>query len=310
MPQNLKVTRTADFTGSQVVGLNNALGLMGKGRVFYVDDNGADGYGVQSQNPNYPLLTMTAAMDLCTASVGDAIVVMAKSPSTVTGAETFPIAMDVSGVLLTGLYCRGHGGGDSGFSTDTSDGDTVSATANYINVENLFLGITTGGTQGCPITANGSYNFTVRNCCLENQAPNLALYGIEIAGDCPWLLIEDCYFGEGVGNRNTSAIIVVAATRGIIRRNVILNSSSYAIHIGSGCHGGLSILDNYIMMGADTDGMAVYCEDGSTNNLIMGNKCAFGIAAPASDPFWEAGTDEDNHFGLNWKGETACAGVA
>ncbi len=306
--QNLKVTRTADFTGSVVTGLNNGLGLLGKGRVFYVDaSSGADGYGVQSQNPNYPMETITGAMDLCTSAVGDVIVVMANSPSAPAANETFPIAMDVQGVLLTGLYSRGLVS-DSGFGSDVVDGDTITPTANYCTVSNLYLGVKTGSTTADVIAGTTScYAFTLRNCVIELQYQ--ARYGFYTgaSADFPYLLIEDNIFGAHNATRFTNAIRLFNATYGMIRRNVIHQASSYSVVLEATC-GNVSILDNKIRMKEDTDGYAIYCTDGSTGSLIDGNHAMFGLAAPGNDPFFEGGNDEDNHFGLNYKGETATGG--
>jgi hypothetical protein len=132
MTQQLRVTRAVDFTGATQTGILPA--IMGKGRVFYVDGtSGSDTYGVQSQNPNYPLETITGAMDICTSAVGDIIVVMANSPSSPPANETFPIVMDVQGVTLMGLYSRGLLS-DSGIGADETDTACIQVKAHYTGI--------------------------------------------------------------------------------------------------------------------------------------------------------------------------------
>lgn len=308
MSQQIKVTRLLDARGAVVLGIPPQAHLA-TGKTFYVDYSaGVDSYGTESQNYNYPLKTKTAAMDLCTANKGDAIVVLADSPSSSTTDETYPIAMDVAGVLLTGLYSRGLVS-DSGFGSHTVDVDTIRPTANYCTIENLYLGVKTGGTAANVIAGTTScYAFTLRNCVIEIQYQ--ALYGFYTgaSADFPYLLLEDNIFGCHNATRFTNAIRLFNATYGMIRRNVIHHCSSYSVVLEDSC-GNLSILDNRIRMKEDTDGYAIYCTDGSTGCLIDGNHAMFGLAAPANDPFFEGGSDEDNHFGINYKGETACGGA-
>ena len=294
-------TGLVDVSGATKIGIGDY--ALAGGTTYYVDmSSGSDGR--RGTNPKDPLETITAANDLCVSARGDAIVMMTASPSSPAENETFPVAMDVRGVLLTGLYHRGGwGGGDSGFSSDVANGDTISVTTHYINIENLYLGIDSAGSTGCPITATGAYNLTVRNCQLEGQL--LGLYGIEIAGDCPWLLIEDCGFGASHTTYLTTAIFITNATRSMIRRNVIYRCSSYAIHLGASC-GNVSILDNRFHLSADTDGFAVYAASGSSTNFIDGNHAAHGYNDPTNDPFWDAnGAGSANNWGINYKGKTA-----
>jgi len=300
-----RFTGLVDVSGAAKVGFGNDPALAG-GRTFYVDmSTGSDGR--RGQNPKDPLETMTAAMDLCVSARGDAIVVMAASPSSPAANETFPIAMDVSGVLLTGLYSRGLLS-DSGFGTDVLDGNTITVAANYTNVENLYLGVKTGGTAGNVIEGGiSAFGFTLRNCVIENQYT--ALYGFYTGAtfDFPYLLIEDNFFG-GMGSANymTTAILLFNVTHhGVIRRNVFAGCSSYSINLGASC-AGAKVLDNRFKLSADTDGFAIYAASGSSDNYIDGNHAANGYDDPANDPYHDAnGSGTDNDWGLNYKGITA-----
>ncbi len=274
----------------------------GLGKVFFVDNGGSDSQ--EGTDPNYPLLTITTALGKCTASKGDTIIMLQNSPSSPPGDETFPIVINKAGVLLAGLYSRGLLS-DSGFGTDQVDGNTITISANYVSIENLYLGLKTGGTTGNVIEGGMSaFAFTLRNCVIETQYQ--ALYGFFTGGayDFPYLLIEDCIFGSAQANRFTSAIRLFNATFGMIRRNVFMHCSSYAINLQANC-GNVSILDNRFKLSADTDGFAVFAANGAFENFIDGNHAAHGINTPANDPFWEGGADGDNDWGLNHKGTTA-----
>jgi hypothetical protein len=276
------------------------------GKVFFVDSNGDSGN--EGTDPAHPLDSITDALGKCTNSKGDVIVVMGLSPSTSEATETWPININKSGVLLTGLYSRGLLS-DSGFGTDETDTATINVGANFVTIEDLYLGIKTGSTTSDVIVGTTSaYAFTLRNCLIETQYT--ARYGFSTGTtfDFPYLLIEDNTFGSQGSSRFTSAIYIFNATYGRIRRNVFHYCSSYAIHLLASA-GNLDILDNVFGLSGDTDGFAVYAANGSTGCIISGNVAAEGLNSPTNDPFWQVSNDDGNHYGINYKGSTATDGV-
>jgi hypothetical protein len=295
--QQLRVNRLANFTGATILGVPNGLSL-GKGKTFYVDKDGSDGY--DGLDPNYPLKTITKAISLCTASAFDAIVVMQESPSSPTTGETWPINLSKAGILLTGLYSRGLIS-DSGFGSNDVDEDTINVTANHCAVENLYLQVKTGGTTGNVIstTAAAIYGFTLRNCWLALQNTTLYAFYTGASADWPYLLIEDCFFGVPNGSNYTSAIKLFNASFSAIRRNVFYPASSYIIDVGAQCNN-TAILDNKFKMASDTDGFAIYCQTGSADNFIDGNHATFGSNSMSNHAYFDAGSDT-NDWGLNYE---------
>lgn len=296
-----RFTGTLDASSAIKIGFGDGYALAG-GETYFVDmSSGSDGR--RGRNPKDPLKTITAAMDKCVANRGDAIVVMAASPSSPASEETFPIAMDTGGVLLAGLYSRGLLS-DSGFGTDVLNGNTIEVSANYCTIENLYLGVKTGGSTANVIAGTASsYGFTLRNCLIENQYTALAGFYTGSAYDFPYLLIEDNKFGGSAATANfTNAIKLFNATFGVIRRNLITASDGYAISILATC-GEVMILDNRIQCYADTDGYAIYAASGSSNNYITGNECAHGYNDTSNDPYWDANGDDSNDWGRNYVGD-------
>ena len=58
-------------------------------------------------------------------------------------------------------------------------------------------------------------------------------------------------------------------------------------------------------MNANTDGLAITMNDGSSKNSIDGNHAFFGTTDP-TDPYRDLnGDDDSNAWGLNYKGVTA-----
>jgi len=283
------------------------------GKVFFCSSAATGGDdNNEGTDPSAPMLQISAALDKCTAGKGDVIVNMQDSPSS-PNEVSFPISLDVAGVLLTGLYSRGQLS-DSGFGSDVQNQPAITFAAHYVTVENLYLGIASTGNTGGVIQFSGEavYCATVRNCLIEAQ--NTSAYGIYAFAangtDLPYLLVEDNVFGSAHGSIfSSSAIRLSNSTRGMIRNNVFHPSASYGIHLPSGCRN-TAIYDNKFHLAADTDGFAVYIADGAYENTVSGNQAFFGLAAPGNKPFFEAGTDGDNSWGINWKGETAVAGEA
>jgi len=301
--QDLRVTRTANFTGATVTGLNNGLGLMGKGRVFYVDNtSGSDGYGVQSQNPNYPMLTISGAMDLCTASVGDVVCVMQNSPSTATTGEVWPIAMDVAGVLLMGLYSRGGRISDSGFGSTPTNTNCIDIAANFLAIENLYLQVTTGTTGDVigGLTAS-RYGLAVRNCWIGLQ--NTTRYGIYAqTWDMPYLLVEDNDFSAPNVAGMTHAIYLSGnATFGEIRRNTFYSCSSYALNMGGAQ--AVTVTDNDFRLYSDTKGFAIYAPATTNHCYFARNYAQHGLADTSANPYLDLATDGKNAWVMNYKGD-------
>jgi len=304
MSQQLRVTRKVDFTGATQIGVGSDGFSVGKGKTYYVDDAGSDGY--EGTNPNYPMLTTTAAIAKCaSASNGDAVVVMQRSPSTVVATETFPINLNKP-CLLTGLYSRGLIS-DSGFGPGAIDTDCITVGANHCAVENLYLQVYAGGTTGNVIAGPASgarYGFTLRNCWIGLQ--NTALYGFHTgdATDFPYLLIEDCLFSCPSANSMTSAIHLFNATFSVIRRNLFLHCSSYAVHILGSC-GNTSVLDNRFSLSADSAGFAIQCAAGSRYNFFDGDSAATQDTATAVTVYTDASTAGYNKWGNNYAGIVA-----
>lgn len=301
--QDLIVTRTAKFEGAVVTGLNVG-GLMGKGRVFYVDaSSGADGYGVQSQNPNYPMETITGAMDICTSAVGDVIVVMANSPSSPAANETFPVAMDVQGVLLTGLYSRGLLS-DSGFGSDEQNVATIEIGANYTAVENIYLGVDNLGSTGGIVQFNGtnSYYATVfRNVLFDTQY--IPAYGVYAVYDQPYLLVEDCFFGRSdIAGYSTAGISLGNGTGNVIRRNVFKGNAGIGINLGTNC-GQVTVYNNLLECNNGANGEGITAGTSSSNNLIVDNVASYGMLSTGYtyNPYKDLASNTANHWARNYR---------
>ena len=140
--------------GENYTGRNILTGVWTPGRVFYVDTAANGGSDSNTGlSPDAPLLKIEAAMAKCTASKGDVIQILGNSPSSPN--DTTVITMDKAGVTLRGLHGRGMLS-DSGFAAYAINTPTLIIAANYVTVENLYLGCHASGTDGGIIEFSGT----------------------------------------------------------------------------------------------------------------------------------------------------------
>ena len=275
-------------------------GVHTPGKVFYVDSGGSDSNS--GRTVDNPLLKINAAMDKCTASKGDVIQVLGNSPSSPN--DTAEVIMDVAGVTLRGLYGRGLLS-DSGFGGFEQNCPAITVAANYVTIEDLYLGVHSTGSSGGVIEFSGTnsyYGVTIRRCTIEHQYA--ATYGIYLPHDQPFLLVEDCFFGRLSATNFTDCIRLGNCTSGIIRRNIFSGYSGIGVNDTGNC-GNLAILDNKFLLPSDTEGKAITIAAGSSDNIMDGNHAFFGDTTMNANPYKDASSADANHWGLNYAGIVA-----
>jgi len=294
-----RYTGVVDVSAAAKIGFGGDYALAG-GRTYYTDDNGSD--GSRGLNPEDPLKTTTAAIAKCVSGNGDAVVCMARSPSTPVTGETWPISLNKTNMLLTGLFGRGGLISDSGFGATPTNTHCLTVAANFVTVENLYLQVTTGTTGDVigGLTAS-RYGFTLRNSWIGLQ--NTARYGLGIVTwDMPYLLVEDCRFSAPNAASMTTAIYFGGnATFSHVRRNTFFECSSYAIH-GVGV-GNCAITDNDFDLYSDTAGFAIHMAATTDNNYLARNYAGYGLADTAANPYQDLATDGKNNWVMNYKGD-------
>lgn len=239
--------------------------LAGRGKYVYVDSAVA---GASGSNPDEAVATLDEAFALCTANVGDTIVVMPNHAETVTGVGG--IAHDVAGVSVVGL---GTGNQRPRFLMDGGTTVTYLISAADAYVENLVfasghadvvtcIGISTGVHAqiiGCEfgdniatenflscITSTGAANtadgLVVRDCfCYTPDASTIGF--VMMTDDSIGLRLEDnVVISEGTG----LATLVTVATGKDVR--------------------GIRVLRNYLSSKATAGNLFVSNDTASPNN--------------------------------------------
>ncbi len=184
--------------------------------IFYVDSgNGNDGN--DGRDPGFPLATIDAAINQCTASQGDVILVQPGHSETISTG----ISLDVIGVAIIGV---GEGTLRPQLSLTEEDGDCIDITAANCRVENIlfnengasdeqtgaFINVAAAGAtiSGCEFNA-GQYDTeqitlaaagdecTIENCkfTVTANGPNAAIEIEDASVD--QLVVRNCYFDGG-----------------------------------------------------------------------------------------------------------------
>lgn len=241
------------------------------GNVFFVDS----GSGLASNDglsPSTPLATIDQAINKCTASQGDVIVVLPGHAETISGATS--LVMDVAGVQVVGL--------GQGALRPTL---TFSATASIINVsaadcrlENLVLvGNIDDIVTGISITATGD-GCVLKNIEIRDGATNKEfLLPIAIAAAAADVTIDGLRFFGLAGGASSCIAAAGAADRLVLQNSLIIGDfSAAAVKLDAAASAGI-LIDNNRVTNIDTGaGLGIAAHASTTgwmsNNHVMNLK--------------------------------------
>jgi hypothetical protein len=264
------------------------------GSVFYVHGSNGDDAN-DGLTPRTPFLTITHAVDQCTAWADDYIFVLSY-PNMAAG-ETFPIALDVHKVHLIGTTKQAS----PSPAIVNNAGHSIQITAQNVEVAGFNFGAeaTSDCIQivGAQWQVHIHHNFFAWSDTCENC--------IMLSGQPTQTSIHDNYFG--MHGYDGYAILGTAdggCGRINIERNVIFQQGR-VITTGTGGinlnldFGGV-ITDNYFRCRDNAAGEAIIVS--GQNGLITNNHAMSGVAANmTNNPYQE---DGDSHWGLNYDNQT------
>jgi len=277
------------------------------GNIFYVDPiNGTSfGSGATGKKDN-PLLSVQDCHDnLVTDSNHDVIMLLSGNPS---GSTTMDEA-----VTLSKRYVFIRGPGRDFLWTTTSVGDTISVTADGIELSGFQISTYTLGvgagidiagsdftqvknvwvnyTRGDAISISNSSNTIINSCTLQESGVSGAGHGIAIdpaGGGSSHTLIRNNHISDIQGD----AIRLIGGTveHTIIESNEIHDSTGYGINIGIG------VTDSFItgnVLGNNASGDIV---DAGTDTIEINND-QWATAASAADAVWDEDSGEHISIG-------------
>ena len=272
----------AGLAGYQMVGAS-------LGATIYVD--GCAGSDSNSgHEPTHPLLTIAAALALCTNDHNDTIVIL----DYYSMESDLAVTIEKSKVLLIG---------SSGGSKDrswtclhaTADTACLIVAASDVRIQNLYFDA--GAAHGGVEFSGGVCRVGVYDCWFGTGA-----YGVySTAGDIAFSLeVGNCFFSQSL----TSHSIYINDDPAFIylHDNMFDQTQADAINVVQG--GGGRIINNIIACGSDAQGTGITLGASVTRCLCAKNYANFGDADMAANPFEDGAAADTNHWMGNMKGIT------
>lgn len=259
------------------------------GTVLYVDGVA----GSDSNNgfePTHPLLTIAAALALCTNDHNDTIVVL----------DYYDLESDVAVTInKSKVTLIGSPGGctDRSWTCIHATADTACfiIAANDVRIHNFTF--EAGASHGGIEFSGGKCRLGVFDCWFAAGA-----YGIwSAAGGIAFSLeVARCHFCQSLTAQNIYINDDPAFI--YIHDNTFDQAQGCAIEIVQG--GGGRIMDNVISCGSDAVSTAIVLGASVTRCLVARNYANFGDADMASNPFTDGAAADVNHWMGNMKGIT------
>lgn len=275
-------------TGLEVDGRLVGTPFVGRGKTFYVHSSVA---GTDGRSPRSAVATIDAAINLCTASQGDTIVVLPGHSEAITTAGA--ITADIAGISIIGL---GTGAQRPKVSFGAAAATFVVSAANVL-IQNLvfeanFLNV----AVGISFAADG---MTVRDCLFRNAGASLNFVNpiktsSATSNACDDTTVEGCRWLCG-GDTAGGAFIACTGTnvRWSVMRNMVNNPATATAQLLSVSTGkvltdteiGWNMLFN--MMTANE---LFISNDGTTNTgIVHNNYVGHADVTGTHDAGWEAG---------------------
>jgi hypothetical protein len=245
------------------------------GNIFFVDSGAsAGGNGL---SPEAAVLTIDAAIGLCTANNGDIIVVMEGHAESVVGAAG--IAADVAGITIVGLG-RGRKRPVITFTTATAASCDISAAS--IHVENLVF-VNGIDAQTAMINISAA-DVTIKGCEIQTgDATTQAVLGI-LTTDVARIRIEGCHIHGLVTAGTTSQISIVGGDSHVIKDNFLFGACATTGNIAAATTASLNglIIGNVILnQTADGNNKAIVLGASDTYMIVNNRMAVIDSTGPA-----------------------------
>lgn len=269
-----------------------------RGKIFFVDgsagDNNNDGL-----SPNSPKLTLTAGLALLTSGADDTLFVVNYGAAGKAAEPSWPVTVSKDRAHIIGLQSMIN----SKWPTiqANTDNHAFDVTGSRVEIANLEIG---GGATKAAIhvgSVGGIWGLLVHDCWFGVTGDTTGQEGIYVAAgeDAPYLTVVDCRFGSSV--TRYGVYIAGNATKGAIgypNRGNFFRSANIAVYV-TGAAVLSMVCDNLFGLPSDTAGYAISFTSASADTaVISGNKASYRIAAMASNPFRDLGT---NSWVDNWR---------
>lgn len=260
-----------------------------EGDVIYLDGtSGSD--AADGRLASTPVLTMTAALALCTHGYNDTIVVL-RYPSAGADGEAWPIVVNKGNVHIIGNpFEASH----LKIFNPTGDNAAFEITVNSVEIAGIEIG--GGTTHGCIETSGAIWRLNVHHCDIGWIYP--AQDGIRFPGtdDVPHAWIHDNRFNDKLTRDGIR--VEHNSTRSIFERNVFRLVGGIGIHLQGLCTDIYGIFDNRFRVADSATGEAItFTNANSEMCMVDGNRTMEGQVQMTLVPYRDLGS---NHWGLNY----------
>lgn len=268
------------------------------GNIFFVDSGAAS--GGNGLSPEAAVTTIDAAINLCTDSNGDIIVVMEGHAESVVGAAG--IAADVAGITIVGL---GRGRKRPVVTFTTADAASFDISAASVHVENMVF---VNGRDGQTAMINVSAaDVTIKNCEIQTgDGTTQAVVGILTTDGASRLRVEGCHIHGLVTAGTTSQISIVGGDSIVIKDNFLFGACGTAGNIAAATTASLNglIMGNVIQnQTADGNNKAIVLGAGDTYMIVNNRMAVIDSTGPA--PVTAAGAYVSGNYWTGAAGVTA-----
>jgi len=252
------------------------------GDVYFVHSStGSNGY--DGKEPSRPKATIDQAVNLCTASQGDVIIVMPGHAETISAATS--LVLDVAGISIIGL---GHGRNRPVLSFSATASRIPISAANILVSGLVFLGAVANIVSGVTITAN---DVTLRGCDFEVGSAILEFLQMLDIDAATRVVVENCRFIANATAGTNNAIRIDATVDCTIRNCEFRGDYTTATISGnagtSAASTNAAVLNNLIENLDTTAGLTLDHHD-DTTGITAGNQ-AFTLYATAPETAFDPG---------------------
>jgi hypothetical protein len=250
---------------------------------YYFVDSGTGSSGNTGTDASAPLATIDQAVNKCTASNGDVIIVNAGHAETISAATS--LVLDVAGVTVIGL---GHGRNRPVLSF-SGTASRIPISADNVRVENLvFLGAIADIVSGVTITGD---DVTLRGCDFEVGSAILEFLQMLDIDAATRAVVENCRFIANATAGTNNAIRLDATVDCTIRYNEFRGDYTTAAISGNAGTGAAStnaaVIGNLIENRDTTAGLLLDHHDDTTG--ITAYNQGFTLFATAPETAFDPG---------------------
>jgi hypothetical protein len=232
-------------------------------------------------SPDKALRRVNRAWALCTANVGDMVILLPGTHSAATTAGTATsVAANIAGVTMMGLPCgKGNPYHPRTSLTCAAADETVNVTAADIEIANIrFLGDVLNTASPNLDFSSAAHRLYIHDCTVDvtAQTANTGIDGFSALGAADNVLIERCVFH--IDGAFGPALDMSATTNSVVRDNIVsLQTGTLAVGLLTGAAGRLYILRNQFNCGAGTITAPISGTGATVANGVYVSMNLFGV---------------------------------